>query len=190
NTISNAVLNELRFVLEQFLTSLFYNRHEKYVYRRSQLMFELSSRLHSLHHTNEVLEQVYHSSKMMYPDYDFYFLMAHEVEYGPLPVKIIEYSKNTTLNPVIITLINNELQFEYDDEKKQTYIYSPMSGEQGVYGVFQLIIPQIIEFVDSEISFLLEFTNMIGRAIERTTLYQSSHQQVTDLQIINVATQE
>src|SRR5699024_2665122 len=54
NTISNAVLNELRFVLEQFLTSLFYNRHEKYVYRRSQLMFELSSRLHSLHHMNEV----------------------------------------------------------------------------------------------------------------------------------------
>lgn len=180
----------VRDILRKFLMHLFKNRHYQFVYKRYQLMFELSTKLHSVHYTNEVLEQVNETTKTVFPSYDYNFLMAHEIEHSTLPVKLIEFSKNTSLSPELIALINNELQFEYDQEKDVTYVYSPMGGNQAVYGVLQLIVPKKIEFVESEMEFIIEYTKMIGRVIERTTLYQSSNRQVNDLQILNSASHE
>src|SRR5699024_3523359 len=106
------------------------------------------------------------------------------------PIKLIEYSGGKNMSPEIKTFLNNEIEVEYNDEKIETNIYSPLSGNQGIYGVLQVIIPHKVNLVKEEKTFIKNFTNMIVRAIERTTLYQSSNQLVNDLQMINVASHE
>src|SRR5690625_454115 len=116
--------------------------------------------------------------------------MSQEFESGSLPIKMIEYTDDTTLSPEILAFINNKIQIEYLEEKDETHLFSPLSGDQGVYGVLQVEIPQLITISDEELNFVKRFTNMVGRAIERTTLYQSSNQLVADLQMINNSSRE
>lgn len=187
---SNETFKHIQNVLKQFLITYYLHRQYEFIHQRHEIMFQLSTKLHSVHETSEVLEKVYQTSQLIYPSFEFYFLMSHEVECCSLPVKLIEYTKEASSNPGIIAFINGELQIQYDEENDKTHIYAPLSGNQGVYGVFQIVIPMMIQLEKSEIQFIKDLTNMVGRAIERTTLYQSSNKRVSDLQVINVASHE
>src|SRR5690625_1021410 len=188
--ITTASLEKSRIVVEQFLRILYSNRHHKFLHDRNHLLFQLSTRLHSVHRTSEVLERVYRTISLLYPSFRYYLLMSQEFESGSLPIKMIEYTDDTTLSPEILAFINNKIQIEYLEEKDETHLFSPLSGDQGVYGVLQVEIPQLITISDEELNFVKRFTNMVGRAIERTTLYQSSNQLVADLQMINNSSRE
>lgn len=183
-------LNEIQKVLQQFLLAFYDRRKHEFIHSRHEIMFQLSTKLHSVYDTVEVLEKVHQTSQLVYPSFDFYFLMSHELDCCKLPVKLIEYTKETAENPGIIAFINDKLQIEYDEEKGQTHIYAPLSGKQGVYGVYQIVIPTLLRFANSEIQFIKDISGMIGRAIERTTLYQSSNKRASDLQNINIASHE
>lgn len=187
---SNETFKHVQNVLEQFLITNYLHRQHEFIHHRHEIMFQLSTKLHSVHKTSEVLEKVYQTSQLIYPSFEFYFLMSHEVECRSLPVKLIEYTKEASSNPGIVAFINGELQIQFDKENDKTHIYAPLSGNQGVYGVFQIVIPVMIQLEKSEIQFIKDLTNMVGRAIERTTLYQSSNKRVSDLQVINVASHE
>src|SRR5699024_6190225 len=119
----------------------------------------------------------------------YYLLMSQEFDNNKLPIKLIEYS-NDTLSAGLLAFMDNKFQVEIDSEKNEMNIYSPLSGKQGVYGVLQVIIPQKVELIEKEINFITKFTNMVGRAVERTTLYQSPNQLVSDIQIINNASHD
>lgn len=188
--LNRETLEDIRLTLEQFLLTYYHNLKSKFIRDRHEIIFQLSKRLHSVHETAEVLEKVYQTSRLVYPSFDFYFLMSHELDCCNLPVKLIEYSKETAAKPGIIAFINGELQIEYDEENNETHIYAPLSGKQSVYGVYQIIIPTLMKITNSEIQFIKDLTSMVGRAIERTTLYQSSNKRVSDLQSINIASHE
>lgn len=188
--VSLTTLEKVRIIIEQFLSILYHKRHQMFLRERNQLLFQLSTKLHSVHQTIEVLERFYETIQLIYPTFRYYLLMSQEYENETLPIKMIEYTGGATLSPGTLAFINNELQIEYNEVKKETNIYSPLSGKQGVYGVLQINIQQIVTMIDEEVNFITQFTNMVGRAIERTTLYQSSTQLVSDLQIINVASHD
>ncbi|MEI3606066.1 GGDEF domain-containing protein [Pseudogracilibacillus sp. SE30717A] len=183
-------LEQSRIVIEQFLCILYTNRHHKTLQDRNHLMFQLSTRLHSVHRTEEVLEKIYDTIQILYPSFTYNLLLSQEFDYCDVPIKLIEYSKETSLSPGLISFMNNKLQIDQKPELNETNIYSPLSGKQGVYGVLHVTIPLMIQLLDEEIEFIQNFTNMAGRAIERTTLYQSSNQLVSNLQTINNASQE
>lgn len=187
--IDFGVLERSRLVIKQFLQILFNNRHHKFLHDQNQLLFQLSTKLHSVYRTEDVLEMVYRTMQLLYPAFRYYFLMSQEFDNNKLPIKLIEYS-NETLSAGLLAFMNNKFQVEIDSEKNEMNIYSPLSGKQGVYGVLQVIIPQKVELIEKEINFITKFTNMVGRAVERTTLYQSSNQLVSDLQIINNASHD
>lgn len=184
------VLEELRMNLEHFLSLLYKKNHLRFLQARDQTLFQLSTALHSVHHTVEVLERVYEAIEEIYPSFNFYLLMSQEYDCSTLPIKMIEYSGEAAFSSGTIAFVNNELKVDYDEENEETNIYAPLSGSQGVYGVLQIEINQLIPIIESEIDFISQFTNMVGRAIERTTLHQTSNQLVTDLQIINIASHD
>ncbi len=183
-------LEETRIIVEQFLRILYTNRHHKILQERHHLLFQLSTRLHSVHRTEEVLKEVYDTMQQLYPTFTYNLLLSQELGHCEVPIKLIEYTETSPLSLGLIAFMNNALQVEQSEEKIETNIYSPLSGNQGVYGVLHVTIPLIIRLVNEEMEFIQDFTNMVGRAIERTTLYQSSNQQVSTLQIINHASHE
>src|SRR5690625_3124665 len=188
--ISITTLEKVRFIIEQFLKILYTQRHHQYLQNRNAQLFQLSTSLHSVHQTTEVLEKVYETITSMYPTFDFYLLMSQEYESDSLPLRMIEYTGEAAYSPGTMAFINNELIVNYDGKLNQTNVYSPLSGRQGVYGVLQITISQNIELATEEVDIIERFTDMVGRAIERTTLYQSSNQLVSDLQIINTASHD
>src|SRR5699024_7894408 len=152
------------------------------------LVLQLSTKLHSTHRSIDVLDRAYRSARILYPSFDYCFLMSQEFQSEGLPIKLIEYTQEQDPSPGIRSFINNSIE-KVDAEGKEassavgTDIFAPLAGEQGVYGVLQILIPEQVQVTDKDLEFIKQFTNIVGRAIERTTLYQSSNQLVTDLQI-------
>lgn len=171
--------------------SVIYRQYQKSViHERTKLLFQLSTVLHSVHQTTQVLENAYKTMRQMYPDVRFCFLMSQECEHTNVPMQLINYNGKGENALGTLAFINDEVQLEEKIAENETVIYAPLSGEQGVYGVLKMIAPKRIQPSPSELDFIHQMTDMIGRAVERTTLYQSSNQLVTDLQLINVASRE
>lgn len=170
---------------------LFISNHlrEKFMKERNQLLFQLSANLHSIHSTPEVLIKVYRTIKRIYPRFDYRFLMSHEHENNSAPIYTLSYAEKKNA-PETVAFINNEMQFDFDEAENVTLIYSPLSGKQGVYGVIEIKIPGQVYLDVDDIAFVEQSSKMIGQAVERTTLYQSSNQLVTDLQFINIASRD
>lgn len=183
-------LEKVRMEIENFLKILYKNRHDRYIHRRDNILFQLSTKLHSIHRTTDILSRVVTVLRILFSGFNITLLMSKEYEDSNLPIKLIEYTSDTPLSAGTAAFINNTIQVEYDDDKRSTTFYTPLSGAQGVYGVLQVEAPLILVLEQEEFKFVEKFSNMVGRAIERTTLYQSSTQQVADLQTINYTTHQ
>lgn len=182
-------LKEIQQLIDKHFLFLGNHFREKFMKERNELLFRLAANLHSIHNTQEVLSRVYKAVKTIYPRFNYRFLMSHELEVSSAPVYTLSYTeKKDSLETV--AFINNEIQYGFDEEEYVTIIYSPLSGKQGVYGVLEVKIPGQVYLNDDDIHFVKQSCKMIGQAVERTTLYQSSNQLVTDLQFINIASRD
>lgn len=182
-------IDAMQLIVNKHFEILCESTHERFLQERNQLLFQLSTSLHSIYSTVDVLKRVYRSVKSLYPSFDFRFLMSHEYDDTTMPIYTMEYFDNNDLLETK-AFMNNELQIDFNNELHKTMIYAPLTGRQGVYGVIEVTIPTLIELYDADIEFINQSSKMIGRAVERTTLYQSSTQLITDLKFINVATRD
>lgn len=187
--IREDVLQNIQRVMNKFFEQFCNHLHERFLQGRNQLLFQLSANLHSVYRTTDVLKRVYRSVKILYPTFSYRFLMSHEYEDSSVPISTIGYSSHSQ-GLDTKAFMNNKVQLDVNDQKNKTVIYAPLSGRQGVYGVLEVVIPRAVYPNESDYHFINQSSKMIGRAIERTTLYQSSNQLVTNLQSINVATRE
>lgn len=187
---NNKTFLHIQQTIEKFMSGQYSQFQQQFRFERNRVLMQLSAKLHSVHSTTDVLKRVYRIVQLLYPKFRYRFLMSHEYDNASVPLSLIEYNGDTDSSLGTIAFINNELQVKHDLLEKQTIIYSPLNGRQGVYGVFEITIPELINLDESELQYITETTSMIGRAIERTTLYQSSNQLVTDLQFINIASRD
>lgn len=188
NEVSKEDLEEIRLQVENFLKLLIHHRHNRYITERDAYLFSLSSKLHSVHSTTEVLEEVMHIVTKFFPSFEYSFLMSKDYENSSLPIEEFDFMDELAAGTV--AYINNTLEIEQVEVENETHVYTPLSGRQGVYGVLQIRIPGLPRITEAEIDFINKFSVMFGSALERTTLYQSSNQRVSDLEIINAASQE
>lgn len=180
---------EMQQIIDKHFKLLCDYFHEQLIHKRNQMLFQLSTTLHSIYSTIDVLKRVYRSATSLYPHFEYRFLMSHEYDDTTLPVYTMEYYNHHDFLGTK-AFMNNKLQIDQVSKDNNTIIYAPLTGRQGVYGVFEIMIPMSISLTDSDIDFITQSSKMIGRAVERTTLYQSSTQLVTDLQYINVASRD
>src|SRR5699024_4995916 len=182
----------LRLFLKQFILKKHRHSRKKVIETMYEELFRLSERLQLIHETAGVLDLVVETSRKMYPNDDVHLLMSQEYnsDRNQLPIKLIEYTRDMEQSPGTKSFINNELIIKDKEEAAQTSVYAPLSGAQGVYGVLQINFPYTSTLLDNEIDFIKNMADMTGRAIERTNLYQTSNQLVTDLQVINTASHE
>ncbi|MFD2046345.1 diguanylate cyclase domain-containing protein [Ornithinibacillus salinisoli] len=159
--------------------------------KKEQFLLELTSRFFSFVSKSDILAEIIASVKKMYPTFTHFLLLSQDYDHNPnLPVKALEYSDDSTKRVSSQAFINGEIQIEDRLQDKKTYLYAPLIGNQGIYGVLQIITPTNMEFPENEIEFIKEFGNAAGQAIENASLYQDSKHLVSDLKLINDITHQ
>lgn len=157
--------------------------------KKYKQLFKVTEKFHSSMMMEDVLREVIFTLKEVYPSYHYYLLLSHDNN-SPmdLPVKDLEYdSENMAAMEAYVTA---KLQFENLKEEKNSVIYAPLKGKQGVYGVLQIIVPGVISFPKNEVEFISLLANTAGGALENAQLYQQSKKLVADLQLINEASHQ
>ncbi|MGJ9457230.1 sensor domain-containing diguanylate cyclase [Oceanobacillus sp. CF4.6] len=151
-----------------------------------QELFELSKRIFATYDMNTILKEISDSLERNYSEIGYTFFLSQDTEVSPsLPVKSIEYTNIESENLSTKAFQTGELQFESKPEINTSYIYAPLTGKQGIYGVLEINVPLNTSLPKMGKQFLIEFAQMVGKAIEAATLFQNSKHQVSDLTIIN-----
>ncbi|SDQ42474.1 sensor domain-containing diguanylate cyclase [Virgibacillus salinus] len=174
---------------EQLLKLVNYYKLSEKSVSKSKFLFDMSTRLYSMNIKGDILKDIVQCLYKLYPTFTYYLLLSQDYEAeSSLPIKTIEYSDAATKRVSTQAFLTGEVQLEDRVKDKNTSIYAPLRGKQGVYGVLQIITPHAVDFTEDEIDFITQFANTAGAAIENVTLYQHSKHLVSDLKLINEAT--
>ncbi|WP_337020148.1 sensor domain-containing diguanylate cyclase, partial [Oceanobacillus massiliensis] len=149
-------------------------------------LFELSKQILTANDMTTILTELSHVLRKNYTDISYCFLLSQDVEVSPaLPVESLDYNQESLNSLSTKAFLTGELQIENMPEIKTTYIYAPLKGKQGIYGVLEINVPLVVYYPKMEKQFLVELTNLAGKAIEAATMFQRSKHQVSDLTLIN-----
>ncbi|WP_163971662.1 sensor domain-containing diguanylate cyclase [Oceanobacillus halotolerans] len=156
---------------------------------QNQSLLKLAMHFYKKHDKKDILHETIHVLNNRYPTYSHYLLLSQDYEADhTLPIKKIEYSDDATKRAGSQAFITGELQCEDRLMENRTYLYVPLIGSQGIYGILQMITPQITIFSEEELGYINTFSAIVGHAIEMASLYQHSIRLVDDLKLINDAT--
>ncbi|WP_343271737.1 sensor domain-containing diguanylate cyclase [Lentibacillus songyuanensis] len=181
----------LKIQLERLFSILNQQRKTDDTNRKNKFLYDLMSRCYSLTDKKDILVEITKSLDVIYPDFTYHLLLSQDYEMDhALPVKTIAYSDDATKWASTQAFITGEVQLENRIKEKNTCLYAPLKGDQGVYGVLQIIAPEAVDFPGEEIDFMIQFAVISGKAIENATLYAHSKGLVTDLKMINDATHQ
>jgi diguanylate cyclase (GGDEF)-like protein len=152
--------------------------------KRYKQLFRVTKKFHSTMDMDAVLDEIITTLREVYPSFTYYLLLSHDHKgYGELPVKDLEYnSENQT---AMQSYVSGQIQFEDSVIDKNSIMYAPLKGRQGVYGVLQVIAPNSLVFPQNEVEFIKLLANTAGSALENAKLYEQSRKLIADLQLIN-----
>jgi diguanylate cyclase (GGDEF)-like protein len=152
--------------------------------KRYKQLFRVTKKFHSTMDMDAVLGEIISTLREVYPSFTYYLLLSHDHKgYGGLPVKDLEYnSENQT---AMQSYVSGQIQFEDSVIDKNSIMYAPLKGRQGVYGVLQVIAPNSLVFPQNEVEFIKLLANTAGSALENAKLYEQSRKLIADLQLIN-----
>ncbi|SHF79526.1 sensor domain-containing diguanylate cyclase [Ornithinibacillus halophilus] len=180
------IMKVIKIETERVIYSTYDRYRMETTIEKNRFLYELVLKFASARDNNEILTEIIKSIRRVYPDFSYYLLLSQDYDADPrLPVKLLEFSDDDTKRVSTEAFISGELQIENRYNEQNTSLFAPLTGEQGVYGVLEIITPVVMEFSDDEIAFIENFVQAAGKAIERTTLYQESKHLVKDLKLIN-----
>lgn len=186
NKLDIPLLKQVGKAVNQLFVVINYCLHDQHLQTQTETLLNFSTKIYSLYTIKDILRVVIDKLQSVYPYYSHQLLLSQDYDQDrSLPVEMIEYGDGKEITAGTRAFISGEIEVEYTEDK--TTIYTPLSGNQGVYGVIKTIVPALPDAITDEINFLQKFAEIIGQSVERTALYQSSNRLVADLQIINEA---
>lgn len=184
NTASDRLLERISHECGAFIGKVRSLVHTMEEEKRYKQLFRVTEKFHSTMDMDAVLGEIISTLQEVYPSFTYYLLLSHDHKgYGGLPVKDLEYdSENLT---AMQSYVSGQIQFEDSVADKNSIMYAPLKGKQGVYGVLQVIAPDSLVFPQNEVEFIKLLANTAGSALENAKLYEQSRKLVADLQLIN-----
>lgn len=171
---------------QKFLTSVEKFHRGRDDENRYELLFNVTSKFHSSMDMDDVLEEIILSIKQIYPQFDCYLLLSHDYQSKrDLPIKELIYGQDGSNKASAQAYLTGNLQFEDRVIDRQSCLYAPLKGKQGVYGVLQVIAPSSLVFPNAQVEFIALLATTAGNAIENARLYQQSKRLISDLQLVN-----
>ncbi|GAA5416364.1 hypothetical protein Pryu01_01398 [Paraliobacillus ryukyuensis] len=154
-----------------------------------ELMYRVTQKLNSSMNPSDVLEEIVNTIQSIYPYFTCnLFLSRNYKNERKLPVKELNYNDKYVEKQSIQAFLTGEMRQEQNIEKNKSYLFAPLRGKQGIYGVLQIKVKQLIQFDDDAIDFFRILADSAGNALENAQLYEQSTQLISDLQLINEIT--
>ncbi|MDQ0272121.1 sensor domain-containing diguanylate cyclase [Cytobacillus purgationiresistens] len=152
--------------------------------KRFKKLFHVTKKFHASMQMDLLLSEIIVTLKEMYPSFTYFLLLSHDYESDiELPIKDLDYNdENIAAMQAYVTGV---IQFEDEIADKRSILYAPLMGNQGVYGVLQVIAADTLLFPAKEVEFIKYLANTAGSALENAQLYQQSQQLISELQMIN-----
>lgn len=190
---------------EHHFVSCFYRRFENTFFKdfiaiqeqakretlRRSFLVEIVQRLHDKIDVDAVLNEVLDSLVRVYPNARLEILMSQDHHSSNSRVKSLQLQGETRRLCVQAFMEGRLLRNSFQTEDGQGYleIAVPLSGKQGVYGVFHLFIPSE-QFEEADIQLVGMLADTAGTAFENAKLYEQSNQLIHELRLINELTQQ
>jgi diguanylate cyclase (GGDEF)-like protein len=174
--------------LSKELSTIFqhYNQflHKRYEEKQYEVLYKITSKFHSAMKVGTILSEVIKVLQQTYDDFSYLLLLTSDNDdLQHLPIKKLDFDDPNLC--AMNAYVTGEVQLENSIRDKRTYIYVPIKGEQGIYGVMQIISLDTTILPEKEIKFITQIANATGTALENAQLYEQSKQVISDLQLIN-----
>ncbi|WP_410511632.1 diguanylate cyclase [Paenibacillus sp. BR2-3] len=155
---------------------------------RHSLLFQIVQRMHDNIDVDAVLIEVIESISAMYPGARLVLFISQDhrsahPQVKPLPLRweSNDASARAFKDGKVAIQASNE-------DSKLIEIGLPLSGKQGVYGVFHMVMYKQ-SFLDVDLRFLSMVADTAGTAFENAKLYERSNQLIRELRMSNELTQ-
>ncbi|WP_053073886.1 diguanylate cyclase [Bacillus sp. LL01] len=158
--------------------------HKRYIEKQYEELYKITSSFHSEMKVDSILSEVIKLLQKMYEDFSYLLLLTSDNDdLQHLPIKKLDFDDTNLC--AMNAYVTGEVQYENSIKDRRAYIYVPIKGEQGVYGVLQIISLDAATLPKTEIDFIKLIADATGSALENTHLYEQSKQVISDLQLIN-----
>ena len=151
---------------------------------RYKQLYRVTQKFHSSMNKESVLKEIILTLKDVYPDFTYILFLSQDHKgYEGLPIESLDYDCEDSV--LMQSYVSGSIAFEDSGQKRESILYAPLKGKQGVYGVLQVNAPNTPVFPKNEVEFISLLAATAGGAIENAQLYEQSKQLVADLQLIN-----
>lgn len=184
------VLDDMKKVDEAFLEGVKQGivsaLHSEVESMKQRTLFDISKKLHSSIKEDQVLQVTYQGIQEMYSSYEAHIWISHDHN-SSVPVKKLSFS-GTEGDPNTKAFVTGETIIYEKDQRKA--ISSPIRGNQGSYGVLQLIQTTTNKELTQDAQNISILADTVGTALENANLYQQSQRLITQLKLINETSEQ
>jgi diguanylate cyclase (GGDEF)-like protein len=147
-------------------------------------LFQISERFHSTLSVDNLLGEIFVTLKEFFPNYSYYLLLSRDA-YHHNDLRIMELEYDSENMNVINAYESGEIQFERSDVSKHAALYAPLKSNSKIYGVIEVIAPEVTNFPACEAEFIRLLSQSAGSALENAKIHQQAQKTISDLQLIN-----
>jgi diguanylate cyclase (GGDEF)-like protein len=149
--------------------------------QRRDILFEALTRFNDHMEVDEVLTEMMHSLKQLYPKCLADLFLSQDYRTANENVKQLDFQEED-MDLCKKAFLQNELCEQKSDDRHRLTI--PLAGKQGVYGVLRLEAPGAV-FDEVDQRFLRRLAGAAGAAFEKARLHEQSNAMVAELRLIN-----
>jgi diguanylate cyclase (GGDEF)-like protein len=151
---------------------------------RYKQLFHAAEKFHSYLDNESILREIIVTLEELYPEFTYFLLLSEDNnDSSMLPIIDLEYDSENIA--AMQAFLSGDIQLEESCVEKNSILYAPLKGKQGVYGVLKVIAPTKVEFPKNEVEFICLLAGAAGSSLENTKLYQQSRKIISDLKLIN-----
>lgn len=156
---------------------------------RRSILFQVIQKLHDQIDVDAVLTEVFERISGMYPGAEVELLMSQDYLSRDPRVKSLQLQGEDDYMCVRAFMQGKMLSNECLNEMQRSCleIAVPLTGKQGVYGVFHLVIPRS-DIEEADLRLIEMLADTAGSAFENAKLYEQSNLLVSELRLINELT--
>ncbi|MCL7747821.1 diguanylate cyclase domain-containing protein [Halalkalibacter alkaliphilus] len=159
---------------------------EKEVEKRKDILMQVAKKFHSTIDIAKVLDGIVDAIKKAYPKFKVHLLISQEWQVNEeLPIKPFLYGTRKSDPLVEQAYLSGRVQLAHALGKDNIFIFAPLRGKQGVYGVMEIETVDNSHIPKEEVDFIKVLADTGGIALENAELFQQSHKLIHDLQLIN-----
>ncbi|GAE25828.1 GGDEF domain protein [Halalkalibacter wakoensis JCM 9140] len=154
--------------------------------KRKDILMLVTKKFHSTMDIAEVLGEIVAAIKRVYPSFLVHLLISQEWKAkDDLPIKPFMYGSDQGNGKAEQAYLSGRIQVEHEADNGTIFLYAPLKGKQGVYGVMEIQTVGYSDIPKEEIDFIKMLADTGGIALENAELFQQSRKLIRDLQLIN-----